>query len=93
MRTTRRDTTSCGASSPLNSGYHLAYLTGAGLVLVAIAVAVSFLRARVPEGVPEPEPVPEVPAEPVRGAATEPEAPSVRVKPLPADTEAQVAGG
>jgi len=55
-------------------------------------VAVSFLRARVPEGVPEPEPVPEVPAEPVPGAATEPEAPSFRVKPLPAYTEAQVAG-
>jgi predicted MFS family arabinose efflux permease len=80
------------ATAALNSGYHLAYLTGAGLVLVAIAVAVSFLRARVPEGVPEPEPVPEVPAEPVPGAATEPEAPSFRVKPLPAYTEAQVAG-
>src|SRR2546430_12621384 len=47
----------------LNSGFHLAYLTGAGLVLVAIAVAVSFLRARVPEGAPEPEPVPEVRSE------------------------------
>jgi hypothetical protein len=43
------------------------------------AVAVSFLRARVPEGAPEPEPVPEVPVEPVPGAATEPEAPSFRV--------------
>jgi hypothetical protein len=60
-------------------------------VLVAIAVAVSFLRARVPEGAPEPEPVPEVPAEPVPGAAAEPEAPSFRVKPLPAHAEAQVA--
>jgi hypothetical protein len=40
-------------------------------------VAVSFLRARVLEGVPEPEPVPEVPAEPVPGAATEPETPSL----------------
>jgi hypothetical protein len=80
------------ATAALNSGYHLEYLTGAGLVLVAMAVAVSFLRARVPEGVPEPEPVPEVPAEPVPGAATEPEAPSFRVKPLPAYTEAQVAG-
>ena len=80
------------AAAALNSGYHLAYLTGAGLVLVAIAVAVSFLRARVPEGAPEPEPVPEVPAEPVPGAATEPEAPSFRVKPLPAYAEAQVAG-
>jgi hypothetical protein len=80
------------AAAALNSGYHLAYLTGAGLVLVAIAVAVSFLRARVLEGAPEPEPVPEVPAEPVPGAATEPETPSFRVKPLPAYTEAQVGG-
>jgi S-adenosyl methyltransferase len=80
------------AAAALNSGYHLAYLTGAGLVLVPIAVAVSFLRARVPEGAPEPEPVPEVPAEPVPGAATEPEAPWFRVKPLPAYAEAQVAG-
>ena len=80
------------AAAALNSGYHLAYLTGAGLVLVAIAVAVSFLRVRVPEGAPEPEPVPEVPAEPVSGAATEPEAPSFRIKPLPGYAEAQVAG-
>ena len=80
------------AAAALNSGYHLAYLTGAGLVLVAIAVAVSFLRVRVPEGAPEPEPVPEVPAEPVSGVATEPEAPSFRIKPLPGYAEAQVAG-
>ena len=33
------------AASALNSGYHLAYLIGAGLVLVAIAVAVSVLRS------------------------------------------------
>ena len=33
------------AAAALNSGYHLAYLIGAGLVLVAIAVAVSFLRS------------------------------------------------
>ncbi len=80
------------AAAALNSGFHLAYLTGAGLVLVAIAVAVSFLRARVPEGAPEPESVPEVPAEPVPGAVTEPEAPSFRVQPLPAYAETQVAG-
>ncbi len=80
------------AASALNSGYHLAYLTGAGLVLVAIAVAVSFLRARFPEDAPQPEPVPEVPAEPVPGAATEPEAPSLRVQPPPAYAETQVAG-
>src|ERR687891_273345 len=50
------------AAAALNSGYHLAYLTGAGLVLVAIAVAVSFLRVRVPEGAPEP--IAEATAEP-----------------------------
>jgi EmrB/QacA subfamily drug resistance transporter len=43
------------AASALNSGYHLAYLIGAGLVLVALAVAVSVLRS----------PVLEAPAEPV----------------------------
>jgi EmrB/QacA subfamily drug resistance transporter len=47
------------AAAALNSGYHLAYLTGAGLVLVAIVVAVSFLRARVPAATPALEPVPE----------------------------------
>jgi EmrB/QacA subfamily drug resistance transporter len=79
-------------ASALNSGFHLAYLIGAGLVLVAIGIAVSVLRARVPEGAPEPEPVPEVPAEPVPGAATEKRRPAFRVKPLPAYAEAQVAG-
>src|SRR3954454_7032291 len=37
------------AASALNSGFHLAYLIGAGLVLLAIAVAVSVLRVRTPE--------------------------------------------
>jgi EmrB/QacA subfamily drug resistance transporter len=78
------------AASALNSGYHLAYLIGAGLVLVAIGIAVSVLRARRPEAVLAP--VPEVPAEPVPGVATEPEAPTFRVKPLPAYAQAQVAG-
>jgi MFS family permease len=80
------------AAVALNSGYHLAYLTGAGLVLVAIAVAVGFLRARVPQGAQEPEPVPEVPGGPVPGAAPEPKAPLLGVKPPPAYAEAQVAG-
>jgi EmrB/QacA subfamily drug resistance transporter len=68
------------AASALNSGYHLAYLIGAGLVLVAIAVAVSVLRSELPEaaGEPaagfEPEPIPE-PAE----------GPAIRAIPLPAD--------
>jgi EmrB/QacA subfamily drug resistance transporter len=64
------------AASALNSGYHLAYLIGAGLVLVAIAIAVSVLRSEVPEAAPEP--VTEPPAEPV-------EATRVRAIPLPAD--------
>src|SRR6266571_1964220 len=80
------------APAALNSGYHLAYITGAGLVFVAIAVAVSVLRARVPARAPESEPVPAVPAEPVPGAATRPEAPSFGVKPLPACAEAPVVG-
>jgi len=33
----------------LNSGYHLAYLIGAGLVVVGIVIAVTVLRSRVPE--------------------------------------------
>src|SRR3954464_10483794 len=44
------------AAEALNSGYHLAYLIGAGLVLVAIAVAFTVLRARIPELVAEPVP-------------------------------------
>jgi EmrB/QacA subfamily drug resistance transporter len=79
------------AASALNSGYHLAYLFSAGLVLVAIAVTISVLRARVPEGAAEP--VPELPAEPVPGAATEPvEAPAIQARPLPAYAEAPGAG-
>ena len=46
------------AAEALNSGYHLAYLIGAGLVLVAIAVAFTALRARIPELAPEPVPEP-----------------------------------
>jgi MFS family permease len=67
------------AGSALNSGYHLAYVIGAGLVLVAIAVAVSVLRSPVPAAAAEPvtEPVTEAAAQPV-------EAPPIRVRPLPA---------
>jgi EmrB/QacA subfamily drug resistance transporter len=64
------------AATALNSGYHLAYLIGAGLVLVAIAVAVSVLRSRLPEAAAEP--LTELPAEPVEAAR-------VRAIPLPAD--------
>jgi MFS family permease len=71
------------AASALNSGYHLAYLIGAGLVLVAIAVAVSVLRSLVPEAATEPI------AEPVAEAI---EGPRVRALPLPAFAEAPGGG-
>jgi EmrB/QacA subfamily drug resistance transporter len=71
------------AASALNSGYHLAYLIGAGLVLVAIAIAVSVLRS----------PVPGVAAEPVTEAAAEPvEAEGLRAHPLPAYADAPGGG-
>ena len=65
------------AAEALNSGYHLAYLIGAGLVMVAIAVAFSVLRSREPEVAVEPvaEPVPD------RGPA-----PRITARPLPAGT-------
>jgi EmrB/QacA subfamily drug resistance transporter len=64
------------AASALNSGYHLAYLIGAGLVIVGIAVAIGVLRARLPEGVVEPA------AEP---AVAEGPAERITAQPLPAD--------
>jgi EmrB/QacA subfamily drug resistance transporter len=64
------------AASALNSGYHLAYLIGAGLVLVAIAVAVTVLRSQIPGAAGEP--VAEVTAEPIDRAP-------IRAIPLPAD--------
>jgi EmrB/QacA subfamily drug resistance transporter len=70
------------AATALNSGYHLAYLTGAGLVVVAIAIAVSFLRVRAPAASPEPQRVPELRRKP-----------SFRVEPVPAYAQAQLAGG
>jgi EmrB/QacA subfamily drug resistance transporter len=78
------------AATALNSGYHLAYLIGAGMVLVGIAIAASVLRAQAPEGAAEP--LPEVPVEPLPGAATEPGAPSFRVRPLPEGAAAAIAG-
>ena len=64
----------------------------AGLVLVAIAVAVSFLRTRAPEAAPEPEPVSETPAEPDEGGGIEKLAPAIRARPLPAYAAAPGAG-
>jgi EmrB/QacA subfamily drug resistance transporter len=79
------------AASALNSGYHLAYLIGAGLVLVAIAIAVSVLRTRLPEAAPQS--VPETPAEPVPGTATASAKPSaIRIRPLAAYADAPGAG-
>jgi EmrB/QacA subfamily drug resistance transporter len=57
------------AASALNSGYHLAYLIGAGLVLVAIAVALSVLRSPVAAAAP----------------ADSADGPGVRAIPLPFD--------
>jgi EmrB/QacA subfamily drug resistance transporter len=70
-------------ASALTSGYHLAFLVGAGLVAVAIGVAVGTLRSPAPEAHRAPEPV-----EPV-------EAPAVRVtaEPLPASATAALKGG
>jgi EmrB/QacA subfamily drug resistance transporter len=70
-------------ASALTSGYHFAYLVGAGLVVVAIAVAVSTLRSPAPEAEAEPEPaeVVEVP----QGRLT--------VRPLPASETAAIKGG
>jgi predicted MFS family arabinose efflux permease len=62
------------AASALNSGYHLAYLIGTGLVLVGIVIAVTVLRARLPEA----------PAEAVPVAAAEAvEPPLIQARPLP----------
>jgi EmrB/QacA subfamily drug resistance transporter len=64
------------AAAALNSGYHLAYLIGAGLVIVAIATAVSVLRSRLPEAAVEPV---------LEAAAPEDEESRIRALPLPAD--------
>jgi MFS family permease len=62
------------AASALNSGYHLAYVIGTGLVLVGIVIAVTVLRARLPEA----------PAEVVTGVAAEAvQPPLIQARPLP----------
>jgi EmrB/QacA subfamily drug resistance transporter len=79
------------AAEALNSGYHLAYLIGAGLVLAAIAVAFTTLRARIPALAPEPVPEPVI--EPAPASVGEPapavvaataERPALKARPLPA---------
>jgi MFS family permease len=77
------------AAEALNSGYHLAYLIGAGLVLVAIAIAFTALRARIPELAPEPAPEPVVEPAPVGVGEPAPalaaaEGPAFTARPLPA---------
>jgi MFS family permease len=72
------------AAEALNSGYHLAYLIGAGLVVAAIAIAVGTLGEEAPEAAAEP--VPSTIGEPavavaVAGAA---ERPALTVNYLPA---------
>ncbi|HEX6602081.1 MAG TPA: hypothetical protein VF030_05515 [Solirubrobacterales bacterium] len=43
------------AASALNSGYHVAYLIGAALAAIAVAIAVFVLRSpQQPEGMPAP---------------------------------------
>jgi EmrB/QacA subfamily drug resistance transporter len=60
-------------ASALNSGYHVAYLVGAGLVVVAVAVAVSTLRSPAPEAAAMPEPAPAEPLEvPPSGVTAQP---------------------
>ena len=44
------------AAAALNSGYHLAYLIGAGLVAAAIVIAVAVLRPSAPTAVAEAQP-------------------------------------
>jgi EmrB/QacA subfamily drug resistance transporter len=79
-RTERLVADGAPASSALNSGYHLAYLIGAGMVLVAIAIAVTALRTREPEGAEAA--VPETLAE----------APAITLEGLPAGAAAPWAG-
>jgi EmrB/QacA subfamily drug resistance transporter len=68
------------AAAALNSGYHLAYLVAAGLVVVAIAVALSTLRSPVAEAEAEL-------AEPVVTDA------GLTVQPLSATETAAIKGG
>jgi MFS family permease len=61
-------------ASALNAGYHLAYVIGAGLVIVAIVIAVTVLRARLPEAAAEAV---------TEAAAVAVEPPLIQARPLP----------
>jgi EmrB/QacA subfamily drug resistance transporter len=66
-------------AAALNAGYHLAYLVGAGLVLVAIVIAVTVLRAQVPAVAARPT------VELAAASITEPiETGRIRADPVPA---------
>ena len=65
------------AAEALNSGYHLAYLIGAGLVVAAIAIAVGVLREEAPEAAAEP--VPAAVAEPAVTVAATADRPALTV--------------
>jgi EmrB/QacA subfamily drug resistance transporter len=80
-----------GTASALTSGYHLAYLVGAGLVAVALAITVSTLRS--PEAAAEPGPAPEPVPEPVPVAAGEAPDMRVRIRPLPESAAAAIKAG
>ena len=74
------------AAEALNSGYHLAYLIGAGLVLAAIPIAIGVLREEAPEAAAEPaaEPVPATVGEPAVAVAATADRPALTVNYLPA---------
>ncbi|HEU4599024.1 MAG TPA: MFS transporter, partial [Solirubrobacterales bacterium] len=60
-RTSSLEEAGASVNAALNSGFHLAYLVGAGLVAVALAIAVLVLRYEpVPEGAEAPEHEPAV---------------------------------
>ena len=78
----------------INSGYHFAYVVGAVLVLGAIAIAVTVLRAGLPKVAPEPvpeavpagvgEPVPAGVGEQATVVAATPERPAFTARPVSA---------
>jgi MFS family permease len=74
------------AAEALNSGYHLAYLIAAGLVIAAIAIALSVLREEAPEVLaePVPEPVSAAVGEPAAAVAAKADRPALTARPLPA---------
>jgi EmrB/QacA subfamily drug resistance transporter len=74
------------AAEALNSGYHLAYLIAAGLVIAAIAIALSVLREEAPQVLaePVPEPVSAAVGEPVVAVAAKADRPALTARPLPA---------